>query len=333
LWHRTRRSRLATGRKGFSSIIGAIFMVLIVWILASSYFIYTLSQNTIYNEAVRARNQEEADRRNENVVALSGNYSVLGSEVTVNVVLKNVGSVTVQIINLWVLDSDPSNRKYTHKSLNLNLKPGDVLNLVGSSGLKVTIPGADPSHNFTSWFVTAKGNTIPLEKEQGVIVAQLAQGIGSIAIDFYTFRYFTYNDSKLWNYPDGYPNFTVPYSPDIAFGVYLTNLDPQKQTIVLNKFSQLWIYFPKSPGTNPQWYVVNVALDGSVNSTYTNISLGYGESKLLIFASSTEGTFSKQSIGAQVKGLPCAVNLLLLGKIGTRDYGQNIPFVSLCVNP
>jgi len=325
--------------KGFSSVIGTTFMVLVMMFLSTTVFLWTLSQNTMYNEAVKARNQEEADRRSENVVAVSGNYSVneVTDEVTVNVVLKNAGSVSVQIINLWVLDSDPSNQRYTNKSLNLNLKSGDVLNLVGLNGLKVTIPGADPSHNFASWFVTAKGNTIPLEKEQGVIIAQLAQGIGSIALDFYTFRHYLYETSppnKLKDYPMGNVSFSVRENVDVAFGVVITNLDPSKKSISLDKYSQLWLYFPAVPGVPPfVWYVVSES-NGIISSSYSEISVPYGESKLVVFASAKAGSFSSSSkvqiAHGQLKGEDLgAVNLLLHGKLGSRDYAQNIPFVSL----
>jgi len=163
LWHKTRLSKLRAERKGFSSIVGAIFMVLIVWVLASGYFIYTLSQNTMYNEAMRARNQEEADRRSENVVAVNGSYSVSGDQVTVKVVLKNAGSAAVQIINLWVSDTTLQRYNNTIPSLDINLKPGDVLYLTDSEGINVTIQGASSADNFVARFVTGRGNVVPVE--------------------------------------------------------------------------------------------------------------------------------------------------------------------------
>jgi archaellum component FlaF (FlaF/FlaG flagellin family) len=163
LGHKTRLSKLRAERKGFSSIIGAIFMVLIVWVLASGYFIYTLSQNTMYNEAMRARNQEEADRRSENVVAVNGSYSVSGNQVTVKVVLENAGSAAVQIINLWVSDTTLQRYSNTIPSLDINLKPGDVLYLTDSEGINVTIQGASSADNFVAWFVTGRGNVVPVE--------------------------------------------------------------------------------------------------------------------------------------------------------------------------
>jgi len=182
--------------------------------------------------------------------------------------------------------------------------------------------------------VTARGNTVAFEKPrvQNIVVAELAQGIGSMALEFYTFRYFTYQSSnKLKNYPTGSSGFKVPSRTDIAFGVVLTNLDPSEQTITLNLYSQLWVYFPKAPGQSFVWYIVNVADDGTISDAYSSISLEFRERKLLVFASATAGSFVKVSLTSAVENLPCALNLLLLGTIGTRDYGQNIPFVSLYV--
>jgi len=328
---RKRFWKLTANSKGFSSVIGTTFMVLVMMFLGTSVFLWTLSQNTLYNEAVRTRSQEEADRRNEGVVVLGGNYSVSGDDVTVLVVLKNAGSVAAQLINLWVLDTNQS--RYANKPLNLNLNPGDVVNLLGSSGLTVTIRGADPSHDFVSWFVTARGNTVPLEKEQeGIIVAQLAQGIGSMAMEFYTFRYFTYESTqKLANYPNGTIGFDVLKNEYVAFGCYLTNLDPRKQTITIDSHSLFWQ--PGRPGVaEGAWFIVNVNVDGTINGTYSSIPLKYGETKMFVFASQNDlalGSFSRLKTPNIPQGATVATFLLLHGTIGSTAYAQSIPFVSL----
>ena len=329
---RKRVKKLTANRKGFSSVIGTTFMVLVMMFLSTSVFLWTLSQNTLYNEALRAKNQEEAERSSENIVALSGNYSVseVTGEVTVTVVLRNAGSVAVQLMNLWVLDTDPLNRRYANKSLNLNLNPGDV----EPNWLTVTIPEAKANHTFTSWFVTARGNTIPLEKEQGVIVASLAQGIGSLALDFYKFRYFEYkagSGNVLENYPNGTISFNIPKGTEVAYGVVLTNLDPSKKTIVLDSHSLLWVIIPTSDvAHNKWWYIVNVAPNGTISPTYSTISMAYGEIKLLVFASENDlasSSFARQNAPNTVCTVP--VFLLPHGTIGGKPYGQNLPFVSL----
>ena len=148
-------------------------------------------------------------------------------------------------------------------------------------------------------------------------------------MEFYTFRYFEYvNDNKLEGYPTGISAFNVETGEEIAFGVVLTNFDPSKKTIVLDSHSQMWLYNPKS-ASSIQWYIANVSEDGTINSSYSEISIAWRETKLLIFASSSDGGSSSVSIPNGWRGQLCAVNLLLHGNLGVGYYGQNIPFVSL----
>lgn len=315
---RKRVRKLIANSKGFSSVIGTTFMVLVMMFLSTSVFLWTLSQNTMYNEAVRARSQEDADRYNENVVALGGNYSVSGNNVTVKVMLKNAGSIVVQIINLWVLDAYL--QKYASKSLDLNLNPGNISLFVESGPLTVTILGADPNHNFVSWFVTARGNTIPLEKEQSVVIAQLAQGIGYLAMDFASFKYYEVTGNQLEPPQSG---FSIPGEAVIVFSLYMTNLDEHHRTVNLTSQSLLWLFSATGAKT------ATFSIAKVVNQTLVNFDF-----QILEFGMPTKLFFGTGSSKAtNVKGSLCAVSLLLYGKIGTDDYGQNIPFVSVYVQP
>lgn len=321
--------------KGISTVLGTVFLVLVVFAVSTNVFLWTISQNAQYTQAVKDENQKNVDRLSENVIASGGNYSVSGDEVTVKVTLTNAGPVAAQIINLWVFDTDQSNQRYTNKPLDLNLNPGDARAMRAT----VTIPGANQNHTFVSWFVTARGNTVPLEKEKGIIIAHVSQGIGSIGMTFPDFKY--YNVSQvdesdiLKNYTDGGgEGFTVPLGQDIAFQVYLTNFDQSKEDINLSSHSALWMLFPASE-QQPRgawWYIVNVDADGTIAATFTTITLPYGVPTRVFFASSTDGDFSPSRIKAPISAnQPAAVNLMLIGKIGNSAYGQNIPFVSVYV--
>jgi hypothetical protein len=195
----------------------------------------------------------------------------------------------------------------------------------------VVIENADNTHVFSSWFITTRGNAVPLEKERGIIVAQLAQGIGSIALDFYKFRYFTYeSDRKLANYPNGTVSFDVPKNEYVAFGCYLTNLDPKRQTIIIDSHSLFWQ--PGRPAVaEGAWFIVNVNIDGTINETYSLVSLEYGETKMLVFASQNDlalGSFKRLSTPNVVTTV--ATFILLHGTIGSSTpFAQNIPFVAL----
>ena len=329
--HRKDFRKIIVNPKGFSSVIGTTFMVLVMLVLATSIFLWTLSKNTEYFQAMKEKNQLEMDRLNERLSTENVNYIVSGDVVSVEVNLKNEGSLPVHLTTLWVLDT--TIRKYGfNDSLNIDLKPGEMLSFRGTEAIKVLIENADSTHVFSSWFITARGNAVPLEKEKGIIVAQLAQGIGSLSLDFYKFRYFKYSSAtKLENYPSGNIGFTVPANTYVAFGCVLTNLDPEKRTIILDSHSLLWVIVPTSDVPHSTWwYIVNVAQDGSINETYSPVSLAYGETKMVIFASKYDlglSKFDRQMTPAANK--PAAVFLMLHGQIGDIAYGQNLPFVAL----
>ena len=324
--------------RGISTVLGIVFLTLVVFAIATNVFLWTLSENAQYTQAVKDENQKNVDRLSENAIASGANYSVSGDEVTVKVTLRNAGSVAVQILNLWVFDTDPSNQRYTNKSLDLNLNPGDVLNLRGFSSLVVTIPGAGASHDFVGWFVTARGNTVPLETVEDIIIAELAQGIGSIGMTFPDFKY--YNVSQVGEsyvlepYPSGYEGYTVPFGRDIAFRLTLTNFDESKNDLKLYSHSALWMLFPATPmqPRSAWWYIVNVDANGTIVTPFTTITLPYGMPTHVYFASYTNGVFNPSSVShTHCKNQPAAVNLMLIGKIGDFAYGQNIPFVSVFV--
>ena len=328
LWLKKKVTRLANNPKGFSSIIGSVFMVLVVLLLSTGVFMWTLSQNTMYNEAVRARNQEEADRRYENVVATNGNYTVSGNVVTVVATLTNAGPVAAQIINLWVFDTSKQTYGFNNSLASMtaaNLNPGQVLNLNGANAMKVTVPNAEPLHGFNIWFVTARGNTVPLTKSQGIIMAQVSQGIGSISFDFEQFWHYEFSTQPA----DGTPlpskspnNYTISANNYTVFHVVVTNLDPLGKDIVLNGNSSIYIICAqKSTVKYGTWGLVNVTANKIYPSSGAQYCLKYGNTIEIYFA----GTLP------QNPDLNTAypLNVLLLGRKGNNDYGQNIPFVSI----
>jgi len=323
--------------KGISTVLGTVFLTLVIFAISTNVFIWTLSRNAEYTLAVKEENQKNIDCLSENVIASGANYSISGENVFIKVTVKNAGSVAAQVIKLWVFDT--SQQKYAYRSMNLSLNPGEGEELRGLKSLRVIIPGANQSHGFVSWFVTARGNTVPLETIQEIIMAQVAQGIGSISMDFPTFRSFQYDiNDMLKDYPNGTLSYSVPYDTPIAFGVVLTNLDPSREPIHLDKYSQLWLDFPAVPGVPPfAWYIISET-NGIIDTSYSEVSILYAETKLIIFASAEPGSFSSLSkvkiSHGQLKEIELgAVNLLLHGIIGDSDYGQNIPFVSLSCHP
>jgi hypothetical protein len=310
------RKRVWSGRsKGISTVLGTVFLTLVVFAISTNVLIWTLSQNAQYTQAVKSENQKDIDRLSENVIASGANYSVLDEEVYVRVTVRNAGSVAVQIINLWVFDTHESNQRYTNKSLDLSLNPGEVLYLIGGSSLTVTILGANASHQFVSWFVTARGNPIPLESEKSVIIAELAQGIGSISMDFPLFRYYEVQPGNILGPPQY--SFNIPAGKDTVFGCLLTNLDETTRDINLTHHSCFWLSVP-AKNAMASWDIAKV-----VNNTLVPFDfqiLEWGRPTLVFFG---------QGKAPALAGHPAAANILLYGTIGSDDYGQNIPFISV----
>jgi hypothetical protein len=292
---------------------------------------FALNKNAEFQNSVSQTNQKEMDSSNEDLKAFNTTYSVVGDKVLVETQITNFGSVSSQIMTLWTMDTNTQKYGY-NDTVNINLQSGDSATVSGSTALQTTISGSHSSDIFTSWFVTDRGNRIqlePLEQPKSIIVAQLAQGIGSMALDLTKFRYFSYNSEALSSYPNGNISFNIPKNSYVAYGCYLTNLDPTMQTIVIDSHSLFWQ--PGRPSVSEGvWFVVNVNSNGIISQTYTNITINYGETKMLVFASQNDlglGAFAKVKTPNVVDSV--ATFLLLHGTIGSSAYAQNIPFVSL----
>jgi len=314
--------------KGVSGIIAAIFLVMIFILLYSNIFLFMFNQDASFRDVVSEVNQMAVDRSSEQITVTNVNHTVVGDQVYVEAVVANDGAVSVQINTLWVIDR--LTKKYSYNNtLTINLKTGDTLSFAGSNVLTVTIEGSSSLNGFTSWFVTDRGNLIPLEGQEEIIISQVTQGIGAMAMDFDNFMYFTYESlQKLANYPNGNVSFDVPKNTYVAYGCYLTNFDMARRTISIDSHSLLWQ--PGRPGVSEgAWFIVNVNANGTINGAYSQVSLEYGETKLLVFASTNDlalGSFGR--LRTPNVETTVATFILLHGTIGSSAYGQNIPYVS-----
>jgi len=312
--------------------------MLIIFMVATNVLLWTFLRNAEYNRAVMERTEEEAQRSSEKIAVSHVNYSVQGGYVRVELKVANEGPVPVQITTLWVLDRVTQKHGY-NDMVNINLRAGQTLNFTGSSALLVPIEGLEYgfSSEFSAWFVTARGNLIPLEDRfTGTkVIIQPSGGypkvvIGALMLDFDTFRHFTYaSDAQLANYPTGTLGFNIPKQTYLAFGCYLTNVDTMNRTMIIDSHSLLWQ--PGRPGV-PEGaaFVVNVNADGTINGAYSQITLKHGETKMFVFASVNDlGLAAFKRYGTPNVVTTVATNLLIHGTLGSSPYAQNIPFVSI----
>lgn len=332
--------------KGISSVIGTVFLILVVFAISTNVFLWTISQSSIYNQAVKDTNQKNADKLNENVVATQGNYTVVSvNKVKVEAKLTNAGSVAAQIINLWVFDTSKQTYGFNSSIVSMsgsNLNPGQVLNFTGTNGIIVTVSGAGSLDSYNAWFVTARGNTVPLTKSQSttVINSQISQGIGALTMDFQNFNYYkVYSKSEQYyfNFSSAKSGYNVAKSDaPLGFSINLTNLDIKGRNIILDLNSELFSIFPSTGGNYKAvtWYIVNVnPTTGLIQTTFTNIPLNYTKPTFVYFASKSpiQGSFSTVNSNDMFTGT-CPVNLALTGTIGGSPFGQNLPFVSILVS-
>ena len=195
------------------------------------------------------------------------------------------------------------------------------------------------SDNFTFWFVSARGNNLPLTYPAQIINnteityntggvgvgGMIASEVGSVLMYYQNFTFYQNNGAGFQNGQSiGDPSygFTIWNSGDweTIFKVVLINLDPSNQTIHLYSESMMWDLSPHSSTVKSDgWNICNVT-DGIYYSDYTPIELPWNQTVEVYFgpwvASFTEGSI-------------VPVNILLWGSMGGMDYGQNIPFIAL----
>ena len=314
-------------------------MVLIAISLSSSYFVWSLSQNTVYNDAIRQINQVDSNHLSESVTVQNTTYSVVSANlVSVAAQVQNQGSLSIQLVTLWVRISNGAWSSYNFTSpLNMNVSAGAPYQF----NVSIRIPGAiaGQSYSFASWLITARGNVVALQKQtsSNIIHSQTTQGIGSLAMDFQNFTYYTVTGSTLNNFPNGASGYVVSSGgSNIAFKVILTNFDQNEKAITLYSNSVFFSIFPTTPQQvrGSYWYIVNVnEQTGAISSTYTDIILPFNVPTAIYFASDHAITPGSPFNGAKALFTGTApVNLAFIGTIGGSAFGQNIPFVSIQVN-
>jgi len=341
------RKRLTSNSKGFSSIVGAVFAALIMISLVATVFVWSLSENTSYNNSVRQTNQADSDRVAERIIANVTSMRLDANSVSINGTLENQGPLSAQIITAWVTNIDQ--KTYAHRdSLGITLKSGNVTYLSGPTA--ITVPLASSSNgNFSCWFISGRGNIIHINPLFGSAtvninysypeystISNVSMGIGIIGYDFKAFFHYDTNSSSVPgnNYNLGYlanwsKTFTVAQGQYTIFHVTLTNYDPSKATMKILLPSAIYVIGSHS-GTvmYNTWRAVNVT--GS-EATGWRLNPGNSVEYNLPWQTPVEVFFAGLGLdgGSIDSGSVYPLNILVYGKLGAEDYGQNVPFVTL----
>ena len=123
-----RNKDIISNKKAFSSIVGAIFAVMVIVSLTGTFFVWSLQQNNRYVEAVSGVNDLVLYQKSESINVTSVPiYTVeAGGNVLVSVGIQNDGPISVTIKTLWLQDLN----RPTHGKTQLNptaytLSPGN----------------------------------------------------------------------------------------------------------------------------------------------------------------------------------------------------------------
>jgi hypothetical protein len=322
--------------------------------LISTVFVWSLSQNTLYNNAVTQTRQADLDRSNENIVANVTCLSLPPNTVSVNGTLENDGPLSTQIVTLWVIDTNPTTHKTTYaskSSLSMTLKTGNVTTLSGPTAINVTLANS-AADSLSCWFITGRGNTIyqnPMFNAGNTtiinnggnssIYSNVSSGIGLIGFDFKGFSHYDTNSSStpgnnynLGTFAGFSKTYVVTQGQYTIFHVILTNYDPYGATMYINSPSAVYVIGSHSGTVKYNtWSLVNVTGNNTIgyrlNPTFpVQYKLPLFTPVDVFFAGTgTDG-------GSIDSGRVYPLNILVYGKLDSSDYGQNVPFVTLYFN-
>ena len=142
--------RLSQRSRGVGSIIGAVFLALI---LLSGFAFYAIDQNVTqhYNNTVSSMNNNDRNRNQENIVI---KQIAITSNSTLNVTAENDGPTQSQLIWLGIFNETATPENQTYQKLNnIFVGPGQTANIV--SNVTVTT-----GNQYLIQLVTELGNTV-----------------------------------------------------------------------------------------------------------------------------------------------------------------------------
>ncbi len=335
-------------RKGTAEVIGSVMFIVIMIFFFSSVYLW-------HDQATSQMNTVLSNKMNSpvSIAATDG-----------GLIITDNGGMAITLSRLWIdnstyhiyadLENVDGNQISVEAGASVSLALASSTEYDGPSievtyGNPVTVDYAPiPTEPVTFKILTTLGNTASCSypATTGDSGSGGNGAIGSVTIaDFQSFCYYSITDSESRN-----PTYTLDSSAgssaysvnsnsgNIAFGVTLINSDPMERTISLNANSQLLFIGPSNPTKVGYmiFYIVSTTQSGNIDTitpTYNNITLPYNQPVTIFFAAYQAMTGSTPfSAEAPTNTGTFALNLALLGTIGSNPYGQNIPFVSIIIN-
>ncbi|MCW4024170.1 MAG: hypothetical protein NWF01_03950 [Candidatus Bathyarchaeota archaeon] len=282
---------------------------------------FTQQQNVGLQDTISQTQQLNADRTSEDITVSDMLLIPTQNNIDIYCQIFNSGPIATNLVSLWANDIDSQ----THNSIpiSVSLQPGESKNF----NILMNLDGAQPSdEQIAAWFVTARGNLIPIvEAEDDISELQLPE-TGSIKLDWRQIKYYDFGiDPPLSGAAlpaTATYGCTIPSNHYVLIAAVLTNLDPEQQPITLTNDTYIYAIAKNSHSGNPHDNVafsMNIAaVNGNhYSTTFTTQTLMYNEPVMVYFGVDTY----ENDI------LP--FNMVLFGYTSSgAAYGQNIPFVT-----
>jgi len=141
--------RCSRNHKGVGSIIGAVFVALIL-LSGSAFYAVTLDTTQHYNNTMSSMSDVDWNRNQENIVIKQ--IAITGTN-QLNVTAENDGSIQSHLIYLGIFNTTATPQNQTYQALNEYVGPGEIGNIVSSS----TVIGGN---QYVIQLVTELGNTV-----------------------------------------------------------------------------------------------------------------------------------------------------------------------------
>lgn len=161
--HSSYHKKLRPNRKGYSTILGTIIMVLIILYFVFNVMMFNLNRDEDFQDVISRSVQLDADRTAEkvtisDVVITQGTQSW---QLIITCTLTNNGTVPIQMARLWLKDKNLTQNNVGNVALTtppVLLQPGSIIR---TTFPQVTIQGSSTSNSFYLWLVTFRGNSFP----------------------------------------------------------------------------------------------------------------------------------------------------------------------------
>ena len=155
--HLSRHKHSVRNRRGFSAVIGTIFMVLVVLFLYFNVFMFIQNQDTKFQDVISQSQQLDVDRNAERVTIANIQSPMMeANQVYITCTIINNSSLPVKITRVWIKDLNTGNMGNSDSS------PLPLVLPSGSSAIQKSfiINIQNPSGLFYLQFVTSRGNLV-----------------------------------------------------------------------------------------------------------------------------------------------------------------------------